>query len=61
MSAAAVEAADGCRKKESKTVCCIGFNVIRIQLYILMRIRIRVQEAKPMRIHADPDPSQNLK
>jgi hypothetical protein len=29
---------------------------IRIQLFILMRNRIRIQIPKIMRIHADPDP-----
>jgi hypothetical protein len=33
---------------------------IRTQLFISMRIRIRIQEAKPMQIHADPDSSQTL-
>ncbi len=30
---------------------------IRIQLFLSMRIWIRIQEAKPMWIQADPDPS----
>ncbi len=34
----------------------IGFR-IRIQIFTSRRIRIRVQGAKPMRIHADPDPN----
>jgi hypothetical protein len=34
---------------------------IRIQLFISMWIRIRMQGAKPMRIDADPDPGQTLK
>jgi hypothetical protein len=35
----------------------------RIQLFISIQIRFRTQEAKPMRIHAgpDPDPSKTLK
>ncbi len=36
----------------------VGFSAVRIQLFISMRIRI--QGAKPMRIHPDPDPSQTL-
>jgi hypothetical protein len=32
--------------------------LIRIQLFISMRIHIRIQGAKLMRIHADPDPGQ---
>jgi hypothetical protein len=36
---------------------------IRIQLFISIRIWIRIQGAKPIRIHADPDldPAQTLK
>jgi hypothetical protein len=38
----------------------LGFNGIRIQIFISMRIpiRIRIQEAKPVRIQAHPDPCQ---
>ncbi len=32
---------------------------IRIQLFI--RMRIRIQGAKPMEIHSEPDPGQSLK
>jgi hypothetical protein len=31
-----------------------------IQLFTSMRIQIRIHAAKPMRIDADPDPSQTL-
>ncbi len=34
---------------------------ILIQLFISLRIRIRIQEAKPMRIKAGPDPGQTFK
>jgi hypothetical protein len=36
---------------------------IRIQLFISVQIHIhiRIQRAKTTRIHADPDPGQNLK
>jgi hypothetical protein len=36
---------------------------MRIRIQILISMRIRMQGAKPMRIHADPDPNpcQNLK
>jgi hypothetical protein len=35
-----------------------GVKWIRIQLSISRRNRIRIQGAKPIRINADPDPSQ---
>jgi hypothetical protein len=38
-----------------------GLMRIRIQLFISMRMWIGIQRAKPMRIHADPDPGQTLK
>jgi hypothetical protein len=33
---------------------------MRIRIQHFTSIRIRIQGAKPMRIHADPDPSQSL-
>jgi hypothetical protein len=49
----------GGRLPEKKRVkqCAASVSMrIRIQLFISMRIQIRIQEAKPMRIHADTDP-----
>jgi hypothetical protein len=41
---------------------CIVSTRIRIRLFTSIRIliRIRIQGAKPMQIHADPDPGQTL-
>jgi hypothetical protein len=33
---------------------------IRIGFYAVTSMRIRIKEAKQMRIHADPDPGQTL-
>jgi hypothetical protein len=49
-----------------KTQCCGSALVsmgIRIQLFISMRVWIGIQDAKPIRIHADPVPDhgQTLK
>jgi hypothetical protein len=39
----------------------IGFNADLAPAFMpSMRIRIRIQGTKPMRIHADPDPGQTL-
>ncbi len=38
-----------------------GWVGIRIKLFISMRIRIRIQGAKPMRIQADPDQTLSQK
>ncbi len=39
----------------------VGFNAVLDLAFLFLQIWIRMQGAKPMRIHADPDPGHTLK